>query len=327
MQEKKLLFHRLIFKRIIIYGIFIILFFTSLLIGVKNISIFSLLNFERDSWHLVFNSRGPRTLAIILTASSLTVGGFIMQIVSRNKFVSPSTIGTTNAAQLAMIVMFVFIDLQSLLIKLIISFTFAFISSLIFMAILKRIKFNNIIYVPLLGIMYGAVIQAITYFIAYNTNLLQTLEGFSVANFSTMIAGRFEPLLILIIPLSLAVIYSSVFNIVGMGEDFAKNLGVNYHLFLTLGLLISSLISAVTFVVIGPIAFMGLIIPNIVTMIYGDNIKKSIFDMMIFGSSFLLAADIIARTIISPYEFPVSIIVGIVGSITFLILIFKRSKQ
>ena len=87
-----------------------------------------------------------------------------------------------------------------------------------------------------------------------------------------------------------------------MGEEFAKNLGVNYKKILIIGLTITSVISASTFIIVGPLPFLGLIIPNIISMYYGDNIKKNLIDIALFGSSFVLLNDIFSRVVIFPYD-------------------------
>src|SRR5690606_30309255 len=108
--------------------------------------------------------------------------------------------------------------------------------------------------------------------------------------------------------------------------------GVKYNKVLTIGLLIVSLISASTYIVVGPLPFLGLIIPNIVSIYYGDNLKKNIWDIAIFGSIFVFICDLLARTLIfiftgMRYELSVGFIMGIIGSIIFLWLIFRRVKH
>jgi iron complex transport system permease protein len=114
------------------------------------------------------------------------------------------------------------------------------------------------------------------------------------------------------------------FNIIGVGEDFAKNLGVNYQKTLMVGLVVISLITASTYVVVGSIPFIGLVVPNLISLYYGDNLKKTIFDVSLFGSVFVLFADIFSRLIIYPYEIPISLTMGVIGSVVFLFLIYRR---
>lgn len=112
-----------------------------------------------------------------------------------------------------------------------------------------------------------------------------------------------------------------------MWEDFSTNLGISYQKILTIGLIIVSFITSLIVVTIGSIPFIGLIIPNIVSMTKGDSIKNTIFDIAIIGAIFLLFCDILGRVIIYPYEINVSTIISIIGSIIFLFILFKKEKQ
>lgn len=279
------------------------------------------------AWTNFVYGRIPRTVVIILAASSLSVAGLIMQSVSRNKFISPSTAGTSNAAMLGVLIGYLFLGSQSLSVKFGFAFIFAMASSFVFIFLLNKIKFKNVIYVPLIGMMYGALISAIATFIAHQTNSLQILAGLNLATFSHITLLNSTLLLILIPAMIAAFIFSASFGVVALGEDFSKNLGVNYKFVMAIALIIISAISASTVVVVGPLPFVGLIIPNIVTVYYGDNIKKSIFDIALIGSIFVLLNDIISRLIIFPYEVAVGFTMGITGAIIFLILIFKKGKK
>src|SRR5690606_4237545 len=109
--------------------------------------------------------------------------------------------------------------------------------------------------------------------------------------------------------------YAHRFNIVSLGKDFSTNLGINYQRVIVIGLILISVITASTFIVVGPLPFLGLIIPNIVSIYYGDQIKKNLFDLMILGSIFVLICDILARTLIfiltgASYELAVGFIMG-----------------
>lgn len=124
----------------------------------------------------------------------------------------------------------------------------------------------------------------------------------------------------------LAFLFANHFNIVGMGRDFSENLGVPYHLILFLGLTISAMITASIVVVVGSISYIGLIVPNVISMIKGDRIRGTLTDTALFGAVFVLACDMIGRSVIAPYELPIELIVGIVGSILFIAIIFYRLK-
>ena len=125
----------------------------------------------------------------------------------------------------------------------------------------------------------------------------------------------------------LAFIFANHFNIVGMGKDFSKNLGVPYNLVLFMGLTIAAMITASVVVVVGSISYIGLIVPNVVSMFKGDKIRGTLADTALFGAIFVLVCDMIGRVVIAPYELPIELIVGILGSILFIGLLLYRLKH
>jgi len=186
------------------------------------------------------------------------------------------------------------------------------------MKILKTIKMKNIVLIPLVGIMVGNVIGSMTDFFAYKNNLVQSMGTFLQGDFSMIIKGNYELLYLTIPLLILALLYANKFTIIGMGEDISSNLGINYNKVANIGVIIVALISALVVITVGNIPFIGLIVPNIVSIFKGDNLGKNIWDTALFGAIFVLACDIIGRLVIHPYEVPISLTVGVTGSIIFL---------
>ena len=125
----------------------------------------------------------------------------------------------------------------------------------------------------------------------------------------------------------LAFIFANHFNIVGMGKDFSRNLGIHYNFVLFLGLTIAAMITASVVVVVGSISYIGLIVPNVVAMFKGDKIRGTIADTALFGAVFVLACDMIGRAVIAPYELPIELVVGIVGSMIFIVLLLYRLQH
>ena len=141
------------------------------------------------------------------------------------------------------------------------------------------------------------------------------------------IRDRYEIVYLTVPLVILAFIFANHFNIVGMGKDFSKNLGVPYNLVLFAGLTIAAMITASIIVVVGSISYIGLIVPNVVAMFKGDKIRGTLVDTALFGALFVLVCDIIGRVIIMPYELPIELIVGILGSLIFVALLIYRLKH
>ncbi|MDR0697583.1 MAG: iron chelate uptake ABC transporter family permease subunit [Christensenellaceae bacterium] len=313
-------------KRLLMIVLFILLFFTSLRIGaVSNVTFINLLKGNKLAWTILMSSRLPRTLAIILAASGLSVAGLIMQSISRNKFMSPSTAGATNAAGLGIIIAFITLSTQSGIIQTIFAFCFSLVSTLLFTSVINRIHVRDVVYIPLIGMMYGGLISSITTLLAYQFDVMHMMQTINNGSFARV--GSYGMIYIIAIPLILAVIYSSKFSIIGLGEDFSKNLGLNYNRVVFLGLVIIALVSAASFTAVGPLPFIGLIIPNMTASFYGDNIKKTIIDLMLFGINFVFVCDIISRLIIFPFEMSVSLTISIIGGVIFMFYVIANIKR
>ncbi len=314
-------------RRIILILIFISLTITSLLIGVSSkITIKNLIVGDKEAWQLFVSSRIPRTLVIIFSAASLSIAGLIMQALSRNKFISPSTAGTIDAASLGVLLGYFIFTNQNIYTKFIFAFIFSLIASLVFVFLINKIKFKNIVFVPLVGLMYGGLISSLTLLIAYETNMLQVVSSLRLASYAHVGVINGSLLIVLIPPLIFAYLYANSFSIVSIGEDFSTNLGLNYKKVLVIGLIITAIIASSTFIIVGPLPFLGLIVPNLISLYYGDNLKKNLLDIGLFGASFVLLNDIFSRIVLFPYEVAVGFTMGISGAIIFIILIFKQVK-
>lgn len=120
--------------------------------------------------------------------------------------------------------------------------------------------------------------------------------------------------------------YASKFTIAGMEEDFATNLGLDYNKTINLGLIIISIVTVSIVITVGNIPFIGLIVPNIVAIYKGDNLKDTIWHTGLLGGIFVLLCNIFSRIIIYPYEIPIGLTVGVIGSIIFLYMILRRNR-
>lgn len=312
---------RLTRKRLIILLLFIVLVPLSLMVGAYTITPLDLVRGDETAWTVFLSSRVPRTAAIIVSAAGLSVAGLLMQAISRNKFMSPGTSGATDAAAFGMLLAMIFLGGQSVAVQLIVAFAFSLAATILFTSVINRLQIREVVYIPLLGMMYGGLISAIAATVAFRFEAAQLVSAIGLASFSRL--GSFEMVYIVIIPLALAVIYATKFSIIGMGADFAKNLGVHYNRVVFLGLVIVAMISASTFVAVGPLPFIGLIIPNMATSFYGDNLKKSIVDLMLFGAVFVLVCDLLSRLIIHPFEVNITLTISVIGGVIFMVYLLR----
>jgi len=299
----------------------------SLVLGLSQFSVVKLATGEDLVSQIIILSRIPRVASIIMAGMAMAIGGLIMQQISKNRFVSPTTAGTIDAARFGMLVVLILFPRFSAFGKMLLVFVFALGGSLLFMGILGRIKMRNVVFVPLLGLMLGNVIGSVTTFLAYRYDLVQNVNTWLTGNFAMITQGRYE-LLYFSLPLLMAAFaYADRFTLAGMGEEFAVGLGLNYKQVVTVGLVIVSLLSALVVITVGRIPFLGLIVPNMVTLYLGDNLRKSIATTALAGAVFLLGADLLGRVLIAPYEIPIGLTVGVAGSVVFLYLLLRGERR
>ncbi|VEB23721.1 ABC transporter permease [Avibacterium volantium] len=314
-------------KRRYLFILLLLLSGISLFLGVSTVNLQGLLAFDSAQWQIFLISRVPRLVSILIAGASLSICGLVMQQLSRNRFVSPTTAGTMDSARLGILIAMLLFPSASMLLKTSVAILVSFLGTLLFMTLLSRLKFKDTIFVPLVGIMFGNIISSITAFIAYQQDLLQNLSGWLQGDFSLVMAGRYEMLYFSVPALVLAYVFANRFSIVGMGQDFAVNLGLNYQQVLYLGLAIVATVSSIIIVSVGVIPFLGLIIPNIVALYLGDNLKKVLSHTALLGAVFVLFCDILGRSLIYPYEISINAIVGVFSSAIFLYMLLKQRIQ
>ncbi len=298
----------------------------SIVIGVKDVSLKMIISGDFETIRLITISRLPRLFSILLTGAGLSIAGLIMQTITGNKFTSPTTAGTMEWCRLGVALAIILAGGEHKMFKIAIAFIISLFGTLLFVQLLSRLKFQNAIMVPLIGMMLGNVVSSITTYIAYKYDIIQNMSSWLQGNFSLVIKGRYEILYLGLPFIIIAYIYANRFTIAGMGESFSTNLGLNHKRVVFIGLVIVAFLSSIIVVTIGSIAFVGLIIPNLVAMYKGDNIRGSLLETAMFGAVFVLICDLIGRTILYPYEVPISVVVSIIGSVIFLLVLFKKRK-
>lgn len=296
----------------------------SVFIGALDIPLGTMLTPNSMELNIFLLARIPRLLAVLCTGFGMSVAGLIMQQLCMNKFASPTTGATIQSAQFGILLSLLFFPGSGLWGRVILAFSMAIGGTWLFIWFVQRIQFKNTALVPLIGIMFGSIIGGITNFLAYKFEVTQQLSTYLMGSFSLIIKGNYE-LVFLALPLILAAfLFANHFNIVGMGRDFSQNLGIGYDRVLFLGLTIASMITAAIVTTVGQISYIGLILPNMVAMFRGDRIQGTLIDTALLGGLFVLVSDIIARTVIRPYELPVELITGILGSILFLAMLIRK---
>lgn len=298
----------------------------SLFIGAADTSFATLLSGDPDGQaaQILLVSRIPRTMALILAGSSLAIGGLVIQMIVRNRFVEPSTTGTSESATLGFLVVTLLAPGWPVMAKMAVAAAFALLGTLLFLRILKFVPLRDVVLVPLVGIMLSGVIGAIASFLGYRFNLLASLLAWNMGDFSGVVRGRYELLWLGLAATIAAYVAADRFTVAGMGREFTTNLGMNYQRAMLLGLAIVSVVAAVCLVSVGSIPFLGLIVPNVVSLTIGDNMRRTVPWVAVGGAGFVLACDVFGRLVRYPYEIPISVVVGVIGSGMFIWLLLRR---
>lgn len=276
---------------------------------------------------LLFVSRLPRTIAVILVGATLGVAGMVLQIVLKNRFIEPSMIGASQSAAVGVLVASLVFPASPLIFKMSFATLSALIGMGVFMLLLRHLPPHQKLMVPLIGIVFGNVIEAITTFIAYETDSLQLLSVWFSGDFSGVLSGRYELLWLTAVLAMLIYIMADRLSIAGLGQNISIGLGVNYRQMTWLALIVVAMITAVVVVTVGQIPFIGLVVPNIISRLAGDRLRRNLPAVVLLGANLVLLCDILGRVINAPYEVPISTVFGICGTLIFLYLLFKGKSH
>lgn len=320
--QPNLFSHNKIWTKSFILAVFVVfaLGIVSLFTGVYDIQ------GQEDGWNMFFITRVPRTAALMLTGAAMSMSGLVTQLITQNRLVEPTTTGTIEWAGLGLVFVYLAFPAPSLMLRMAGAILFSFIGTMIFFFFLRRVKLRSSLIVPIIGMMLGAVISVVSTFIGLVFQMTQSIENWFVGSFAPVQIGRYEYLWLIVIVNIVIFIYADRLTLAGLGEDVATSLGVNYNRIVLLGTGLISAAVGIVAAVIGNLPFLGLIVPNIVSMYRGDDLKSNLPWVCVLGMGAITLCDIISRTIIMPFEVPVSLILGTVGAVIFIVILLKQRK-
>lgn len=281
---------------------------------------------QEDGMDMFFITRIPRTAALMLTGAAMAMSGLVMQLITQNRLVEPTTTGTIEWAGLGLIFAYLVFPAPTLVQRMTGAIIFSFIGTMVFFLFLRRVKLRSSLIVPIIGIMLGAVISAISTFIGLVFQMSQNVETWFVGSFASIQIGRYEYLWLIVLITILIFIYADRLTLAGLGEDVTTSLGVSYNKIVLIGTGLIALAVGIVAAVIGNLPFLGLIVPNIVSMFRGDDLRSNLPWVCVSGMGALTISDIISRTIIMPFEVPVSLILGTVGAVVFIVILLRRRR-
>lgn len=266
-------------------------------------------------------------MAAVLAGASLAVAGLIIQILVRNKFVEPGTTGSTEAAMLGVLCVTIFAPGLSIILKMLCAVFSSLVGTIGFLSLAKNLPNDQPLLIPLIGLIYAGVIGAGVTFLAYQGDLLQYLGVWMSGEFSGILSGRYEILWLAGLAAIVAYLSADQLTVVGLGEAATINLGLNYSQVMMVGVATVAMVTGIVVVTIGILPFIGLVVPNVVSRLMGDNLKQALPRVAFLGGILVLSSDIIGRIIRFPYEIPAGTIFGVIGAAVFLYLLLKRPSN
>ena len=293
----------------------------------------------KDIWNSIFNYnktlelmlvrdvRIPRALSVLLTGGILGVTGAMVQGVTRNPIAEPSILGVSQGATLIIAIFYavgVTINTKNVMIA---SFIGALITGIIVLAFIsKKANNNSITKILLAGTAMSTFFISLTTIIGLLTNQSQMISFWVSGGFRNATWADFKLVFIFaIIGLVIAILLSSKINILNLGDDVAIGLGQNPQKirFKTLMVVIPMIAAAVA---VGKnIAFVGLIVPQIVRKLLGEDYRRNIPCSFLFGAVLLTYADIAARMLFNPYETPIGVFTVLIG-VPFFISVARKER-
>lgn len=295
----------------------------SLMIGASGVDILRAAS-DPQALLVLMESRLPRTLAVLLTGAALAVAGVVIQALVRNRFVGPETAGTAEGAALGLLAVTILYPASPVWLRMAVASLCAMATTGLFLAIIRRLPVREVMLVPIAGLVLSGVLGSVVTFIGWQTDLLQFVNAWVMAgDFSGVLAGRYELLWLAGVAAALAWFAADRFAILGLGETVATGLGLSGNAVMRLGLIVVAVVTAMVVTTVGMIPFVGLVVPNLVSRIMGDNLRRSLPVVALTGALLVLFCDILGRLLRYPYELPVGLVLGIVGAALFLWILHR----
>lgn len=326
----------------ILSSLLVILFIASIFIGSSNMSFIDGLKAlfgqgESKNIIIVQNIRLPRIIAALLAGIALSISGAIMQTMSNNVMASPSTLGVSNAAVLGANIAIIIlgggtivshggqVSISNPYFVSGIAFIFALASTLLVLFLAKFKKYNSATTV-LIGITFGTFCTGLTTLIQYfasDTSLSSAIYwSFGDVGRASYLDDLIM-LIVVVVSLTFFIIFSYKYNAMLLGDSSVETLGINVKVFRFISLLLASLLTAVTVSLVGIIGFIGLLVPQIIRRLMGNDHKFLLIGSSLLGAIVLMFSDMIARIAMNGISLPVGAITSILGAPIFIFILIK----
>lgn len=326
--ERRLLTMR---KKILFLVLLLILcIFTGILLGSVPLSPINvlqcLIGIDKDSttYILVNTVRLPRVVGACLAGMGLAAAGVILQSVMNNSLASPNTIGVNSGAGFAVMLALMFGGSYSSTVP-VAAFIGALVTTLVIFG-LAYMADSSRTTIILAGITVSSFLNAgINTIKLLDTDITVNLTTFMIGSLSGITFDRLLfPAAAIIVALLLSFFLTKSINVLGLGDDIARSLGLNVTSMRLILLVLSSVLSGCVVSYAGLLSFVGLIIPHICRRLFGNDARFLLPCSALLGACFVLVCDILGRVLFAPFELPAGILMSFIGGPFFLYLLFKK---
>ncbi len=277
---------------------------------------------------VVISFRLPRTIAAIVIGAALSLSGATYQSIFKNPMVSPDLLGVSSGACVGAATA-ILMNSGSLAIQLG-AFAGGLIAVAITVSIPRLIRNDSMTVLVLSGIVIGSLmssIMSIIKFVADTDTQLAEITYWMMGSFARITLEDMLPVLpTILFPMALILLARYRLNVLSLGDNEAKTLGINLRTTRGMFILCSTLITASCVCLSGTIGWVGLVIPHTARMVIGSDNKKMLPIAMVFGGIFMLIIDILCRTLTSA-ELRLGILTGVIGAPFFIFILFKQRRQ
>ena len=284
------------------------------------------------SKNIILNVRLPRVINVALVGAALSLCGAAMQGLLRNPLADGSTLGVSSGAALGAVIALAFgVSVPGVTFGgvMVMAMVFAFLSLVLILSLAyvldRSLSTNSIILIGVIFSMFAS--SVINLIISFAEDHIKSITFWTMGSLS---GTNFTHARILVIAVVLcgAVIlrYASELNAFAIGEDNARHIGVNVKRVKLIVLITVSVMIGICVSISGSISFVGLVMPHMARMITGPNHKRLLPSSMFSGAIFLLLADLVARTLLSPIELSIGVVTSLVGAIAFVIIFYRTRK-
>lgn len=304
-----------------------------LMLGAKNYSFLdslkSIFNYDDniDSEYDIRELRMPRLLADIIVGASLSVAGIIMQGTTKNPMADSGIMGISQGSTLGVVIIVAFFPLAGRYEKMGMATLGAFlVTSLIYLIATLSKSGSQTERMVLSGMAISTLLSSLSMAIILKNGLSNQMVRYQSGSTSNVIWQDIKIALpFFIISIILSILISRGLTIMNLGEEVSKGLGANTKVLRILSTIIVLVLSAISVVIIGPVAYVGLMIPFVVRYLVGNDFRLTIPLSIIFGALFVTLVDLIAKKINPGLEFPIGLLITLVG-VPFFIYTSNRQK-